>query len=92
MINGTNFGISDLNKLPSDLAQYKATQKEDNSHIAFHGELNPYSNFHRSNFVLRDHQFHSMEQWIQYQKAYYLVIVLQQTRYWQPQLLMSLSI
>ena len=24
LINGTNFGISDLNKLPSDLAPYKA--------------------------------------------------------------------
>ena len=69
VINGTNFGISDLNKLPSDLAPYKAAQKEDSSHIAFHGELNPYSNFHRSNFVLHYHQFHSMEQWIQYQKA-----------------------
>ena len=69
VINGTNFGISDLNKLPSDLAPYKATQKEDNSHIAFHGELSPYSNFHRSNFMLRDHQFHLTEQWIQYQKT-----------------------
>ena len=69
VINGTRYGISDLNKLPSDLAPYKAAQKEDNSHIAFHGELSPYSNFHRSTFVLLDHQFHSTEQWIQYQKA-----------------------
>ena len=69
VINGTRYGISDLNKLPSDLASYKAVQKEDNSHIAFHGELSPYSNFHRSNFVLLEHQFHSTEQWIQYQKA-----------------------
>ena len=69
VINGTRYGMSDLNKLPSDLAPFKAAQKEDNSHIAFHGELSPYSNFHRSTFVLHDHQFHSMEQWIQYQKA-----------------------
>ena len=69
VINGTNFSICDLNKLPSDLAPYKAAQKEDSSHIAFHGELSPYSNFHRSSFVLNDHQFHSTEQWIQYQKA-----------------------
>ena len=69
VINGANYGICDLNKLPSDLAPYKAAQKEDSSHIAFHGELSPYSNFHRSSFVLNDHQFHSMEQWIQYQKA-----------------------
>ena len=87
VINGTSFGICDLNKLPSDLAPYKAAQKEDSTHIAFHGELSPYSNFHRSNFVLDDHQFHLTEQWIHY----FLAIVLQQIRYWQPQRLMSLS-
>ena len=59
VINGTNFGICDLDKLPSNLAPYKATQKEDSSHIAFHRELSPYSNFHRSSFVLMDQQFHS---------------------------------
>ena len=69
VINGTNFGICDLDKLPSDLAPYKVTQREDSSHIAFHGELSPYSNFHRRSFVLMDQQFHSAEQWIQYQKA-----------------------
>ena len=69
IINGTNFGICDLNNLPSDLAPYKAAQKEDSSYIAFHRELSPYNNFHRSSFVLNDHQFHSTEQWIQYQKA-----------------------
>ena len=69
VINGTNFGICDLDKLPSDLAPYKAAQKEDSCHIAFHGELGPYSNFHRSSFILKDQQFHSAEQWIQYQKA-----------------------
>ena len=69
VINRTNFGICDLNKFPSELAPYKPAQKEDSSHIAFHGELSPYSNFHRSSFVLNDHQFHSTEQWIQYQKA-----------------------
>ena len=91
VINGTNFGICNLNKLPSDLAPYKAAQKEDSSDIAFHGELNPYSNFHRSNFMLNDHQFHSQNNGSSIKRHYYLVIVLQQIRYWQPQLLMSLS-
>ena len=69
VINGIRYGMEDLCKLPSDLAPFKAAQKEDESYIAFHGEMSPYSNFHRSPFTLNNHQFHSAEQWIQYQKA-----------------------
>ena len=37
--------------------------------MVFAGELSPYSNFHRSPFVINGQQFHCSEQWIQYQKA-----------------------
>ena len=69
VINGIKYGIEDLCKLPNDLAPYNTAQKENEKYIAFHGELSPYSNFHRSPFTLNNHQFHSAEQWIQYQKA-----------------------
>ena len=57
VINGIKYGIEDLRKLPNDLAPYKAAQKENKKYIAFHGELSPYSNFHRSPFTLNNHQF-----------------------------------
>ena len=69
VINGTNYGIEDIHKLPPALAGYLATQKEDENTIAFMGELNPYSNFHHSKFKINNHTYHSSEQWIQFQKA-----------------------
>ena len=42
VINGTKYGIGDLSKLPSELAPYKAAQKENDQYIAFHGEMSPY--------------------------------------------------
>ena len=44
-------------------------QKENTEYIAFHGEHSLWSNFHLSPFVLNGQQYHSAEQWIQYQKA-----------------------
>ena len=37
--------------------------------LVFAGECSPYSNLHKSPFTINGHQFHSSEQWIQYQKA-----------------------
>ena len=52
VINGTRYGTVDIGKLPPDLAVYKAAQKEDDENIVFHGEVSPYSNFHRSPFTM----------------------------------------
>ena len=68
-INGVSYTVNNLNKLPSDLALYLSTQKENAEYIAFHGEHSPWSNFHPSPFVLNGHQYHSAEQWIQFQKV-----------------------
>ena len=62
IINGTTYTVADL-------APYLAAQKENDSHIVFHGELSPWSNFHRSPFQLNGYNYHSTEQWIQFQKA-----------------------
>ena len=69
IINGTSYGVDDIPTLPPDLAAYKAVEKSNDTHLVFAGELSPYSNLHRSPFIINDHQFHSSEQWIQYQKA-----------------------
>ena len=55
--------------MPTDLAAYKAAEKSNDTHIVFSGELSPYSNFHHSPFIINGQQFHSSEQWVQYQKA-----------------------
>ena len=69
VINAVNCGIQDIDKLSSDFAAYKAAQKENDHCIAFHGELSPYSNFHHSKFMINNNTYHSVEQWIQFQKA-----------------------
>ena len=69
IIDGITYTVDDITKLPSDLAPYLAAQKENESHIVFHGELSPWSNFHRSPFQLNGHTYHSTQQWIQFQKA-----------------------
>ena len=69
LINGTRYTIDDLDRLPTDIAAYKAAEKLNETHIVFSGELSPYSNFHRCSFVIDDQIYHSSEQFIQYQKA-----------------------
>ena len=69
IINGITYTVDEINKLPNNLAPYLAIQKENAEDIVFHGELSPWSNFHRSLFVLNGQQYHSAEQWIQFQKA-----------------------
>ena len=68
-INRVSYTVNDLNKLPPDLALYLMAQKENTEYIVFHGEHSPWSNFHLSLFVLNGQQYHSAEQWIQFQKV-----------------------
>ena len=69
IINGNSYTVEEMHNLPHDLAPYLAAQKENVECIVFHGELSPRSNFHRSVFVLNRQEYHSAEQWIQFQKA-----------------------
>ena len=69
VINGINYTVNDLHKLPKDLAPYKVAQQENHEYIAFHGEHSPWSNFHPSPFVIDGQHYHSAEQWIQFSKA-----------------------
>ena len=52
IINGNSYHIEDISKLPEDLAAYKVTERSNDTHLVFVGELSPYSNFHHSPFVV----------------------------------------
>ena len=68
-INGISYGVDDIPTLPPELAAYKAAERSNETHLVFAGELSPYSNMHKSPFIINGQQFHSSEQWIQYQKV-----------------------
>ena len=69
VINFISYQIEDISKLPPDLAAFKSSEKSNDTHLVFAGELSPYSNFHPSPFIINGQTFHSSEQWVQYQKA-----------------------
>ena len=69
VINSITYKVDDIPNLPTDLATYKAAEKTNDTHLVFARDLSPYSNFHHSPFEINSQQFHSAEQWIQYQKA-----------------------
>ena len=69
VINGTRYGIDEVNKLPEEVAAYKLVQKTDDHTLTFHGEFSPFSNFHPCNLTINNQSFHSTEQFLQYQKA-----------------------
>ena len=63
--------MENIGDLPSEIATYKVAEKSSDSHIVFHCELSPYSNFHPGKFTLEDLVFSKAEHYIQYQKALY---------------------
>ena len=69
VLNGTKYGLSDVHKLPEEMAAYKSAQKSDDNTLAFHGEFSPFSNFHLCHFTINHQTFHCAEQFLQYQKA-----------------------
>ena len=69
VLNGVQYTIDNISKLPEEFAVYKAAQKVDDNTLAFHGEFSPFSNFHKSIFSVNPQSFHCAEQFTQYQKA-----------------------
>ena len=58
-INGISYGVDDIPTLPPELAAYKAAERSNETHLVFAGELSPYSNMHKSPFIINGQQFHS---------------------------------
>ena len=71
IIKGLSYTVEDLDNLPSDLNSFNITSKTTDNKLAFFGELNLLSNFHKCSFVMDEISFHSSEQYIQYIKANY---------------------
>ena len=71
VINGTYYSITDLARLPPEIAAFKAAQKTDTEALVFHGELSPYSNFHHVLFNIDGQELTTSEHYIQYNKGMY---------------------
>ena len=71
VINRISYMVNDLHRLPPELSTYKAAQCTDNYSLVFHGELSPFSNFHKAPFTYDKEHFPTLEHFIQYQKAMY---------------------
>ena len=68
-IKGKNYTSSNIHELPEEINGFKSTSRTNNDVFGFFGELNPFSNFHHSQFILNEVQYHSTEQYIQHTKA-----------------------
>ena len=66
-----NYSMENIGDLPVEIAAYRAAERTNNSHLVFHGELSPHSNFYPGKFTLEGLEFPTVEHYIQYQKALY---------------------
>ena len=69
IIKGKYYTSKNFHLLQEPLTRYNVSSKEDDNHIGFFGELNPFSNFHDALFTVDSITYHSSEQFIQYKKA-----------------------
>ena len=68
-MGGVKYLMDNISNLPQDIAAYKAAERCNDSHIIFHGELSPYSNFHLAKLTIDEVEFPSAEHYIKYQKS-----------------------
>ena len=68
-IKGKRYTRENIHQLPEEISAFASTSKSNDNTLGFYGELNPLSNFHVCFFEWNGIQFHSSEQFIQYQKA-----------------------
>ena len=69
IIQGKCYTTENLFSLPDNINGFQVTSKCDGSTLAFFGELNPFSNFHPTNFEHNGILYHSSKQMIQHMKA-----------------------
>ena len=78
IINGIRYTVNNIGSLPDELAAYRAAQKEDDHHIAFHGEWSSYSNFHHSPFQINEQNYHLLNNGYNHRRCCFLKTVIQQ--------------
>ena len=69
VINGVNYNMDTLDRLPEELAPYKSAQCSSMDILIFYGQHTPLSNFHTSPFIKEGQKFTSAEHYIQYKMA-----------------------
>ena len=69
VLDGKRYHKENLHQLPKKLDPMKVATKTTEDSIGFFGELCPLSNFHRSQFLYNEVNYHSSEQMIQHMKA-----------------------
>ena len=73
VIDGKQYGVNDLDKLPQKLSPFEVTTKSNTDTLGFFGELCPFSNFHPATFECDGIVYNSSEQLIQHKKALFCV-------------------
>ena len=68
-IKGKRYTVNTINELPIELNGFHVSSKSDNLTYAFFGELNPFSNFHPSPFMIDNTLYKTSEHFIQSEKA-----------------------
>ena len=69
IVDGIKYSMVNIGDLPAEIAAYRVAKKSDDTHLVFHGELSPYSNFHPGRFTIDGMEFATVEHYIQYQKS-----------------------
>ena len=69
IIQGIRYNVNMLHLLPAELSGFNASSRSSLNTLGFFGELNPLSNFHPCQFSVEDTEYHSLEQFIQCEKA-----------------------
>ena len=69
IIDGKKYGPHNINEVPNEINGFASITRENDKVLVFFSELNPFSNFHYSNFTIDGINFHSSEQYIQYTKV-----------------------
>ena len=69
IIKGKSYTSKNLHMLPVELNGYNVSNKTSEDSVGFFGELSPFSNFHTSYFEIDGKHYHSVEQYLQPEKA-----------------------
>jgi ribA/ribD-fused uncharacterized protein len=68
-INGTSYGVNDMNKLPASLLPVNLSTNQDDTTLVFWSKESPFSNFHPSKFKVNGVEYACMEQYLVHKKC-----------------------
>ena len=69
VLRGISYNIDTLHKLPEELQGHNISSSTNETCYGFFGSINPFSNFHPTEFNFEGKTFHSSKQLVQFKKA-----------------------